>query len=732
MILQNKNSKNQIKVEEEEEPQEYVVDKHVDPIEETDLDALLMKINMNEVKEENIVKVPEVKKNLSILKKVSGVIDYFFEMKKDKVKGSIPKYLYDLTLDILYYKRCQQYSNKNNILYIRLPLIVISNKYFSNFISFLEKYYLYIDYKDNLNLSKYLILSDTSIKQYEPFHDSPNNYTFVAECINTGLVNHYNMNQIIEINKKINNYLNNHEIKGLSIDFYYDRWIKTVIEILFEFVLYHDYQTPIITICEKCKKMVMFIENGFNICNFNKDYLYEQVYQDIKDNETYPKSIDIANNIMNNLELMNMNYIKNNDEIIDDSSVNIIYYDENMFKNYKEIIFDSLSFEKECNGTFLLISNPKSFLLILKEFKTNNRTPKFHLICPGSQFEKLINCLIKYNNIQEIIIGLVIYTLNADKYSYLTKKYKINGIFTKQEEIILYIRKRKMKNNISYKIPKIITFDDYNEKYIEFHKIISLQYGKLYQKSSYLTALNILEDYLLSDKKNEMDSYDINLLLSNLEVFSAPQRDYKKIIQEYTNESFYRLFNKWLNEVDPLAIKKIAFFISGLQLSLNIYGIKEKKGFNSKAVLYRGVLFNYSLITNYLRNIGNIITFPSFLSTTLDKEVAKEFSHYNTPKKERNGLFSTTYIININPRNDWISQGFRIDAISYYQNEKEILFQPFCFFKLINVNVDMDNCTCFIYLELIGKKEIWERNMNSASNINYEPKENFIEIVKCK
>ena len=76
-----------------------------------------------------------------------------------------------------------------------------------------------------------------------------------------------------------------------------------------------------------------------------------------------------------------------------------------------------------------------------------------------------------------------------------------------------------MKNNISYKIPKIITFDDYNEKYIEFHKIISFQYGKLYQKSSFLTALNMLEDYLLSEKKNEMDSIDINLLLSNLEFF---------------------------------------------------------------------------------------------------------------------------------------------------------------------------------------------------------------------
>ena len=731
MILQSKNSKGQIKIK-EEEPKELIEDKHIEPLEDTDLDALLKKIESVEIKEENVIKEPEQKKNLSILKKVSGVVDYFLESKKDKIKSSIPKYLYDLTMDILYNKKCQQYSSSNNIIYVRLPLIVISNNYFSNFISFLENYYLYNDYKDNINLLKFLILSDESIKKYEPFHDSPKNYTFVSECINTGLINHYDVNQIIEINKNLDNYFANHNIKGLSIDFYYDRWIKTVMDILFEYVLYYEYQTPVVTICEKCQKMIMFIEDGFNICNFNKNYLYEQVYQDIKDNETYPKSIDIANNIMNNLELVNINYIRDNKEKRDDSSVNIIYYDENAITNYDEIISDSLIFEKECNGTFLFIWNPKSFIIILREFKENKKNPKFHLICPGSQFEKLINILGKYKDIQEIIIGLVIYTLKADKYSYLAKKYKINGIFTKPQEILQYIKQNKNKNNIIYKVPKIITFDDYNEKYIEFHKIISLQYGKLYQKSSYLTAINILEDYLVSEKKNEMDSYDISLLLSNLEVFSAPQRDYKKIIQEYTNESFYKLFNKWLNEVDPLAIKKIAFFISGLQLSLNIYGMKEKKGFNDKAKIYRGVLISYSLITNYLRNIGKIITFPSFLSTSLDYEVAKDFSHYKKQKKEKNGLFSTIYDININPKNDWISQGFRIDAISYYQNEKEILFQPFCFFKLVNVKVDMDNFTCCIYLELIGKKEIWEGNMDNTSNIYYEPKENFIELVKKK
>ena len=217
-------------------------------------------------------------------------------------------------------------------------------------------------------------------------------------------------------------------------------------------------------------------------------------------------------------------------------------------------------------------------------------------------------------------------------------------------------------------------------------------------------------------------------LLKNLEVFSQGPRDYKEIINEYTKESFYKLFNKWLNEIDPLAIKKIAFFISGLQLSLNIYGKKDKKEFNCQSIIYRGVLLKYSLILNYQRNIGNIIAFPSFFSTTLDLEVAKSFSKYNIPKEERNGLFSVNYIININPKKDWISQGFNISNISNFKNEKEILFQPFCFFKINKVETDLDYNRCFISLDLIGKKEIWEKRMNNNSFIVYQKSDNFMEL----
>jgi hypothetical protein len=57
-------------------------------------------------------------KNLSNLKKVSGVIDYFQEIEKNKEKVSVTEYLLDLVTDKVYLNRCQDF---NNICYTRLP-----------------------------------------------------------------------------------------------------------------------------------------------------------------------------------------------------------------------------------------------------------------------------------------------------------------------------------------------------------------------------------------------------------------------------------------------------------------------------------------------------------------------------------------------------------------------------------------------------------------------------------
>ena len=747
MILQNKTSGSILDykplIVNDKSEVEKVKETQINPVQDVDLDKLLNDLNKLEVKEQQqgnvVIESNDKKKNLSQLKHVSGVLEYYKMKKLDKEKNSIPKYLFDLTTDILYYKKCQILISNSNICHIRLPLIVINSEYYDLFIKFLNTYYQYSKYDENTALIEYLILSDKSFKKYSQFHDSQKNVGFAAECISTSLIEIYDTNQLSKIENKLEEYFNKKNIKGYSVDLYYDEWMDTVIEILFNYILFYFDQTPTITICEKCKKKVMFVQFPMPIFDYKVNpYYYEQVYQDIKDNEAYPKSIDIANNIMDNLELSD-DYVsisrnkKETNKTRDNSSVNIIYYDENMFKNYKEVVSDSYLFEKESNGTCLLISNIKSFLIILKEFKKCKEYPKFHLICTGSTFENLAKYLSKFNDIGKIIVSVVLYTMNPNKYTYLKQKFKIiKEICFEQGQIINYIRKNKSNNNIKYKIHNLITYDDYNNKYIEFHKSISLQYGKLYQKSSYLTAINILEEYLQSEKKDKREDVDLDSIISNLQVFSRGARDYKEIIREYTNESFYKLFNKWLNETDPLAIKKIAYFISGLQLSLNIYGMKEKKGFNYKCELYRGVLLEYSYILKYLKNIGNIITIPSFFSTSLDLDIAKEFAHYNEPKQNRNNLFSVIYIVTVEPKNNWIAQGFSINELSHYEKEKEILFQPFCFFKIANIVVNTDKNICNIYLNLIGKKEIWEQSMNNTSSVFYLENENVVELNKFK
>ena len=68
----------------------------------------------------------EEKKLLSPLKKVEGVLNYYQEIKKDKEKNSLPKYLNDLTINTLYSNNCQNFIND---CYIRLPIIIISQNF---------------------------------------------------------------------------------------------------------------------------------------------------------------------------------------------------------------------------------------------------------------------------------------------------------------------------------------------------------------------------------------------------------------------------------------------------------------------------------------------------------------------------------------------------------------------------------------------------------------------------
>ena len=123
MILQNKTSGSildykPLKVNDKSQV-EKVKETQINPVQDVDLDKLLNDLNKLEVNEQQqgnvVIESNDKKKNLSQLKHVSGVLEYYKMKKLDKEKNSIPKYLFDLTTDILYYKKCQILISNSNI-----------------------------------------------------------------------------------------------------------------------------------------------------------------------------------------------------------------------------------------------------------------------------------------------------------------------------------------------------------------------------------------------------------------------------------------------------------------------------------------------------------------------------------------------------------------------------------------------------------------------------------------
>ena len=122
MILQNKTSGSILDykplIVNDKSEVEKVKETQINPVQDVDLDKLLNDLNKLEVKEQQqgnvVIESNDKKKNLSQLKHVSGVLEYYKMKKLDKEKNSIPKYLFDLTTDILYYKKCQILISNSN------------------------------------------------------------------------------------------------------------------------------------------------------------------------------------------------------------------------------------------------------------------------------------------------------------------------------------------------------------------------------------------------------------------------------------------------------------------------------------------------------------------------------------------------------------------------------------------------------------------------------------------
>jgi len=434
------------------------------------------------------------------------------------------------------------------------------------------------------------------------------------------------------------------------------------------------------------------------------------------------------------LDIMN---ISDGNSNLEQKCNNIIYYNDNL--NYLNLIKeDSDYFEENTPGAYILCTNIESFKLIINEISKKYKKNKkiyFNLIVRGNQFLKIINFLTSNNNYETCIKNICIYCSNEDKYLDLKQKYNIlhDDIYTERDKITInFINKYSSTKIKPFPLTKLITFQNYKVKYKDKHFKISQFYGDLnpYSYKKYIKDIESIikedakENKLYENEKTVFDGFLTFDLEKDLEILD------NLIIKEYTKNSFYGDLNKWLMNSKIKSYQPIAYFTSRLMYSLNKYASYNNMYFTENKPLYRGVKLEYSNLFPYERAKGKIIIFSAFTSSSESKEFAEKWCQRGESKElyETSLKFSVLFIIKNNYKKNWISNGINIQNESEYDDEEEILFQPFSFYYVQDVKIDYNNYTADIYLETVGKKEILEDQIKFGKEIKYNEDDNIMEI----
>ena len=426
---------------------------------------------------------------------------------------------------------------------------------------------------------------------------------------------------------------------------------------------------------------------------------------------------------------------------------NIIYYDINEDK-YNNINNDVVIFENITPGAFISCTNLESIKIIKDEILRYRKLEKkvmFNLISNGRGYVNDLKKFLDENKeFKECFNKGCIYCLKKDKYEKEKKENSnfISIVTNNTNEVIDFIRDYSSKDIKPFPLTKLITLKNYLNKYIERHEKISEFYGNLnketYEKNKEKNKQVIENDEKKKSKKkllNELFQFNVDEDLETLDYL---------INTKYYNNSFYGDLNRWLMKGKMKYYELVAYFTSRLMYILNEY-LKEKKDEENtnklckyykenKKVLFRGTKLYYSCLLPYERAVGKIILLSAFTSASENEEYANKLAGRGKEKEiYKNSLkFSVIFhITNLyNEKNNWISNCIEINKDIYgYKIEKVFLFQPFSFYKVTKVDIDIKGYKADIYLETIGKKEILEEQIKLGKKIKYNETENIMEVI---
>ena len=361
-------------------------------------------------------------------------------------------------------------------------------------------------------------------------------------------------------------------------------------------------------------------------------------------------------------------------------------------KRYLQICSEVLK-----NFSFTLVTSVKEGYECLSKFKFK----LVYVILSGRLAEEFLD--IYEENLQKLhIITLnIIFCFNGKFHE--TKKYANDpfynpgGVVTEFEKVIEFLKKDE-----KYKIYKINPQKNiYNKDII--HDVFMFVENKI-ENIAFPIILKKFSSYFINEE--DLEKFKRFLLLNYYEFFRAEVGFLNpriKIPYYFFSKIFVRLYTKQSNFYKDLANSLLNNNYSDFKVFIfTLYNGLDRKVLNDvhNVPLYRGQRIS---IDEYKKivNSNSLVLTRNFLSFSKDKHVAELFlNHSNNQSNIKNVLF----IVNpLDESKDTRVTNIDTEKLSYYPNEKEVLFLPFSGFEIYHCE-ETENYA-IIYLNYLNKYE---------------------------
>jgi tetratricopeptide (TPR) repeat protein len=163
-----------------------------------------------------------------------------------------------------------------------------------------------------------------------------------------------------------------------------------------------------------------------------------------------------------------------------------------------------------------------------------------------------------------------------------------------------------------------------------------------------------------------------------------------KAVWWYTRDCFvYRLLNKSLRTQDTENIFKFRFFINDLHNQIEQLYLQYLKAHRPRSghrlTVYRGQSLNIDELNTLKRSVDGLISMNSFLSATLNRDLAVVFAGTNNQPDASSPMQSVLFIIDVEDMSKETTPFAPIKSFSCFEEEDEVLFTIGAIFKVQSV-----------------------------------------------